>query len=57
MLGIFHSSIKIFNKLPSNIVKFQNDIKMFKYALRDYLVRGAFYSVDEFLFASHNNIL
>jgi hypothetical protein len=37
-----------------NILKFCN-VQTFKTFLRDYLVKNAFYSIEEFLSAGHNN--
>jgi hypothetical protein len=51
-----YSSVKTFNKLPQNIFKYCNDIHNFKTLLRDYLVKNAFYSIEEFLSAGHNNV-
>jgi hypothetical protein len=42
--GVTYSSMKIFNSLPSNILKLQNDKLIFKSALRRYLRSHAFYS-------------
>jgi hypothetical protein len=47
--GVTYSSIKIFNSLPSNILKLQNYKLIFKSALRKYLLTHAFYSIEEFL--------
>jgi hypothetical protein len=47
--GIFYSSIKVFNALPSNIVDLQNNTSRFRNNLRRYLAMNVFYSVDEFL--------
>jgi hypothetical protein len=54
--GVTYSSIKIFNSLPSNILKLQNDKLIFKSALRRYLLTHAFYSVEEFLSQEWNII-
>jgi hypothetical protein len=51
--GVLYSSIKIFNKLPSNTVELQNNKTRFQSALRKYLVMDAFYSIDELLSTSH----
>jgi len=50
-----YSSVKIFNQLLQNILKFCN-IHTFKTILRDYLVKNAFYSIEEYLYAGHNNV-
>ena len=47
--GVYYSSVKIFNHLPQNISKLHNNIHIFKTMLRNYLVKNAFYSIDEFL--------
>jgi len=54
--GVYCSSVKIFNELPQNIFKYCNNIHTFKTLLRDYLVKNAFYSIEEFLSAGHNNV-
>jgi hypothetical protein len=46
---VYYSSVKIFNHLPQNISKPHNNIHIFKTMLRNYLVKNAFYSIDEFL--------
>ena len=53
--GVYNSSIKVFNQLPQNIFKFCNYIHTFKTLLRGYLVKNAFYSIDEFLSAAYND--
>jgi len=54
--GVYYSSVKIFNQLPQNIVKYCNNVHTFKTLLRAYLVKNAFYSAEEFLSAGHNNV-
>ena len=54
--GVCYSSVKIFNQLPQNIFKYCNNVHAFKTLLRDYLVKNAFYSIEEFLSAGHNNV-
>ena len=54
--GVYYSSVKIFNKLPQNIFEFCIDILTFKTLLRDNLVKNAFYSIEEFLSAGHNDV-
>jgi len=54
--GVYYSSVKIFNQLPQNIFKYCKNIHTFKTLLRDYLVKNAFYSNEEFLSAGHNNV-
>jgi hypothetical protein len=53
---VYYTSVKIFNQLPQNIFKFHNNIHTFKTLLTDYLVKNAFYSIDEFLSTGHNNV-
>jgi len=53
---VYYSSVKIFNQLPQNIFKYCNNIHTFKILLRDYLVKNAFYSTEEFLSADHNSV-
>ena len=45
---VYYSSVKIFNQLPQRIFKFHNYIHTCKTLLRDYLVRYAFYYIEEF---------
>jgi hypothetical protein len=40
--------IKLFNNLPPIIKSLNHDIKVFKPALKDYLLTHSFYSVDDF---------
>jgi len=47
--NVYYSSVKIFNQYPQNIFKFCNSIHNMKTMLRDYLVKNAFYSIEEFL--------
>lgn len=43
-----YSGIKLINKLPKNL-KDIRDSKKFKHELKEYLIKNAFYSVDEYL--------
>ena len=52
---VCYSSVKIFNQLPQNTVKFHNNTHIFKALLRDYLIKNASHSIEEFLSAGHNN--
>jgi hypothetical protein len=54
--GVYYSSVKTFNQLPQNIFKYCNNIHTFKTLLRDYLVKNAFYSIEEFLPAGHSDV-
>jgi hypothetical protein len=46
---VIYLSIKIFNNLPPNILKHHHDIMAFRSELRKFLIRSAFYSINEFL--------
>jgi hypothetical protein len=50
--GVTYSAIKIYNSLPSDTSRLQNDKSSFKLALRKYLITHTFYSLEEFF--SHN---
>jgi hypothetical protein len=52
--GVYYSSVKIFDHLPQNIFKYYYNTHIFKTLLRDYPVKNAFYSIEEFLSAGHN---
>ena len=54
---VYYSSVKIFRQLPQNIFKFCYNVHTFKTLLRDYFVENAFYSIEEFLSAGHNDYL
>jgi hypothetical protein len=47
--GVFYSSVKIFNQLPQNVSKFHNNMHTFTTLSRNYLVKDAFCSIEEFL--------
>jgi hypothetical protein len=47
--GVIYSDIKIFNYLISNLLQLQENITLFKSALRKYLITHVFYSVEEIL--------
>jgi hypothetical protein len=47
--GVYYSSVKIFNHLLQNISKLHNNIHIFKTMLKNYLVKNAFYSINEFI--------
>jgi len=53
---VYYSSVKIFNQLPQTILKFCNNVHIFRTLLKDYLVKNAFYSIEEFLSAGHNDV-
>jgi hypothetical protein len=44
----FYAGIRIFNRLPLSLISLKNENTKFKVALRKYLNRHTFYSVDEF---------
>jgi hypothetical protein len=46
--GAFLSGIKLFNHLPQTLKHLPIDIKVFKPALRRFLIQHSFYSVDEY---------
>jgi hypothetical protein len=46
--GVYHSGIKVFNCLPTNIKSLSNDVKKFKSALKAFLLDGSFYTIQEF---------
>jgi hypothetical protein len=50
--GVTYSAIKIYNNLPSDISRLQNDKSEFKLALRKYVITHTFYSLEEF-FSHH----
>jgi hypothetical protein len=45
--GAYYAGIKLFNNLPDSIKSLNHDIKVFKPALKDYLLSHS-YSVEEF---------
>jgi len=55
--GVHYSTIKVFSHLPQNIFKFYNNLHIFKILLRDYLVKNAFYSNEEFFSSDHGSQL
>jgi hypothetical protein len=46
--GAYFMGMKIFNHLPSNIKILSNRIELFKPALKKYLLRQPFYSLEEY---------
>jgi hypothetical protein len=52
--GVNCCSIRIFNSLPSNILKLQNDKSSFEVALRRYLTAHTFYFLDSFFSRSQD---
>jgi hypothetical protein len=47
--GVTYALKKIFNKLPLNTSKLHTDSIYFQFALRKFLVKNDFYTIDEFL--------
>jgi hypothetical protein len=45
--GAYYAGIKLFNTLPDSIISLNHDIKVFKPALKDYLLSHS-YSIEEF---------
>jgi hypothetical protein len=52
--GVIYASIKIFNNLPPDLLKHYIDRTAFRSELRKFLVKNAFYSIDEFLSSNHD---
>jgi hypothetical protein len=46
--GVYYTGIKLFNNLPPTIKSLDHDIKVFKPALRDYLLTHSLYFVNDF---------
>jgi len=46
--GVYYTSVRIFNYLPQNIKRLSSNIKSFKSALKRFLLRGSFYTLDEY---------
>ena len=53
--GVYYLSVEIFNQLTQNIIKFHNNIHIFETLLRNYLVKNAFYSIEEFFSTDHDS--
>jgi hypothetical protein len=47
--GVYYTGIKLFNSLPSKIKDMNNNKTQFKKELKKFLLRGSFYTVDEYL--------
>jgi hypothetical protein len=54
--GVYYSVIKLFNYLPTNVKNLRHNIKMFKWALKEYLLPHSFYSVEEFTLAKNSQL-
>jgi hypothetical protein len=46
--GTYLSGGKAFNQLPSNLKNLVSDLKAFKSALKQFLYRHSFYSIEEY---------
>jgi hypothetical protein len=46
--GVYYSGIKIFNNLPHNIKELSNEIKLFKNALKRFLLINSFYNSEKY---------
>jgi hypothetical protein len=46
--GVYYSGIKIFNNLPHNIQDLGNEIKLFRNALKRFLLTNSFYNSEEY---------
>jgi hypothetical protein len=47
--GVIYTAINVYNKLPSCITQLQHNEVWFRNALKKYLLRHTFYTVEEFL--------
>jgi thiamine pyrophosphokinase len=47
--GVYYSGFKIFNHLPQSIKNLSWNVKKFKLALKQFLLLGSFYTLDEYL--------
>jgi len=52
--GAFYSGIKLFNQLPQKIKYLANETKLFKPALKRFLISHSFYSVEEYFEHSYS---
>jgi hypothetical protein len=52
--GTFCSGIRVFNHLPSSIKSLSNEVKLFKLALKRFLLSNSFYSLDEYCNCNFN---
>jgi hypothetical protein len=46
--GVYYSGIKVFNHLPQNIKNLSRNVKQFKKKEKKFLLRGSFYTLDEY---------
>ena len=54
--GVCYSSVKIFEQLPQNILKFYNNMHTSKILLRDFLFTNIFYFIEDFLSVGQNDV-
>jgi hypothetical protein len=54
--GVYHPSVKIFDQLTQNALKFHYIKHTHKTLLRDYLVKNAFFSIEEFISFGHSDV-
>jgi len=45
---VYHSGIKVFNRLPTRIKSLSGDIRKFKSALKSFVLEGSFYTIQEY---------
>jgi len=53
--GVAYSGCKIYNHLPPQIKSISNNVALFKSKLKKFLLRYAFYSVDEYYQENYND--
>jgi hypothetical protein len=51
---VYCAGIKLFSDLPPTIKSLNHDIKVFKPALKYYLLTYSFYSVDDFTYVENS---
>jgi hypothetical protein len=51
--GVLYSSITIYNNLPQNIQILIDNVNIFRYTLKNFLISNAFYSTDEYISGKH----
>jgi hypothetical protein len=47
--GVYYTGVRLFNRLPTNILTMKHDKNLFRLALHSYLLEHCFYSVNEFI--------
>jgi hypothetical protein len=45
---VYYSGINVFNCLPAEIKGLSGDIRKFKAALKEFLLKGSFYTLQEY---------